>query len=298
MIIKIFEKSKPINLVIATAILIFGFLSSSFLPHFTWNINKLIGLLVAVFSILTADFISKKNLLSNQNSFIILFYVLFFSLFWTTATDYAILYANFFTLLALRKIISLKSQKNTTKKIFDAGFWISVATLFSFWSILVFILLFIAILIYNAENYKHFLVPFISVFTLYVIVNSYSLFRNHTLYQYNGFNITFNFSEILSNKNYFILGGLVLLISSLFIFIGKKIRHLTKKNRTSYILISIALLIAIIIFIFNPKMEILLFTCFPISVLLSAVFEQISKKWIQNLIFYSILIAAGLLYFT
>jgi hypothetical protein len=53
--------------------------------------------------------------------------------------------ANFFILLAFRRLISLQSLK-ASKKIFDASFWIIVAALFQFWSILYLVLVFISII--------------------------------------------------------------------------------------------------------------------------------------------------------
>lgn len=298
MIIKLFEKSKPINLIIAISIITLGFTTHYFLGHFIWSFNKITGIITAVSSVLLIDFISKKNKLSNQSSFVVLFFSIFINLYWITTSEYSILYANFFILLALRKIISLKSNTNTIQKIFDAGFWIAIATLFSFWSILYFAILYVGIILYASGNYKHYLIPFISVFTVFVIVNSYSLFSNQTLYQYHNPIITFHFQSISSLKNNTILSFLATLIATLFLLITPKTKHLSKKNKSSYLLISITLLIAIIIFVFNPKIDSLLYTYFPVSVLLSAIFEQISKKQIQSLILYSLLIGVILLYFT
>ncbi len=297
MIIQIFNKSKPINLVIASFLVIMGFLVSSFSPHFEWKLNAIPAILTSIFSMLVVDFISKKNQLCYKNSFVILFFSLFFNLYWMSTNDYAVLYANFFILLAFRKIISLKSHKNTLQKIFDAGFLIAVATLFSFWSVLFYIILYASITLYASGNYKHYLVPFISVFALYAIVNSYSLYINHTLFKYPDTNISLDYTQLFTFKNTLIISLLTIITFLALLFTPISIKDLSKKNKTSYLVVAVSLIIGIVIFIFNSKIDTLLFTYFPISIFLSIIIEKVNQKWIPQVVFYLLLSCITILYF-
>ena len=144
MITAIFNKSKPINLVLASLLLVLGSVIIQLKSGsiYSWNsvLYNFAELCVAVFSILLIDFIVKKNSISEQNSFVILFYSIFCFCFWNSSETLYLMLSNLFVLLALRKIISLKTQTNTTQKIFDAGLWICIATLFHFWAILFFLI--------------------------------------------------------------------------------------------------------------------------------------------------------------
>lgn len=297
MIIKIFSQSKPINLIIASSIVIVGFLVSSFLPNFNWNFSKILSVCVAIMSVLAVDFISKENQLSHKNSYVILFFSFLFNLYWIHTNNSNFVYANFFVLLALRKIISLKTPQKTAQKIFDAGFWIAVATLFSFWSVLFYVVLFTAVFLEASDKYKYFLIPFVSIFALYVIANSYSLFVYQTPFQYNDDAITLNFKNFTALKSILTLSFLSLIVLLSLLFLPKSIKTLSNKNKTSYTLMTVALFTSIIIFVFTSKIAALLFSFFPITVLLSIFFERITKKWMQNAILFSTTVVIIMLYF-
>ena len=57
-------------------------------------------------------------------------------------------------MLALRRLISLQSKLDIKKKLFDAAFWITIATLFYFWSMLFFALVIVALIYYSQNDIK------------------------------------------------------------------------------------------------------------------------------------------------
>ena len=95
MITAIFNKSKPINLVLASLILAFGFLLVQFQTTDVLSVSlffyKTGFLLLVILSALLVDFIVKKNALSGQNSFVVLFYALFFFYFWGSNIDFSLI---------------------------------------------------------------------------------------------------------------------------------------------------------------------------------------------------------------
>ena len=292
MITSIFNKSKPINLIIASSVVVLWFIVNGFVSGFEFNLKSIIVLFTALSSVIVIDFISKKNQLSTQNSFIVLFFTLCFSFYWVSATDHHILFANLFILLALRKLISLKSFKNSNQKLFDATLWIAIASLFYFWSVLFLILVYISIFIYAAENYKHFLIPFVSIFVVYSIVNCFNLFFNESLYQYTNLPINFDFTTVFTLQNSVILITLSLLLICSILFLNSSIQLYTKKNKKSYALVAITVIISLTLFILNPKIEVLLFALFPIVILFSVVFEHLKKRWLQDVILFVVTLCA------
>src|SRR5690606_30601877 len=162
MITSIFNKSKPINFVIVFFITLLAFLTArantAIEPLTISSVFRQMGLfLFCYISILVVNFIVSKHSLTKKSNYEILLYSLFLLAIPQTTLNTNMLFANFFILLSLRRIISLRSFISPEKKLFDAAFWIGIATLFFFWSVLFFVLIFIALLLYtdNKRSEEH-----------------------------------------------------------------------------------------------------------------------------------------------
>ena len=138
MITSFFSKSKPINLIIAVTIMVLTFILKLLYNYYTsqiLNLNTcLITFFISLLTVFLVDFITKKNNLSAQSDYTLMWYSLCFILL-IKEFNLSILVCHLLILLSIRKIISLKSQKEVTKKIFDASLWIFIATLFNFWCV-------------------------------------------------------------------------------------------------------------------------------------------------------------------
>ena len=110
-------------------------------------------------------------------------------------------------------------------------------------------------------------------------------FYNDFLYFFNT-NVSFDFTLLLKPINSSILFLFIFLIISCLIFLTSSIKLKSKKNKSSYLLIVCCLFINLLIFILAPKKELnlLIYTYFPLAVLLASLFELISKKWIKEII--------------
>ena len=58
---------------------------------------------------------------------------------------------------------------HTKEKIFGASFWIFLAALFHFWSILYIGLVFISIALHVSRDYKNWIIPFIALFSVTIL---------------------------------------------------------------------------------------------------------------------------------
>ncbi len=122
MITSVFKKSTPLNYsLVVILILVFFFLfqiqepswmSSSFLAF--QKVSLLCFILASFFLI---NFIVKKNGLSKDNGYAIFFYLLLLLFFPAIFNNPNVLYANFFILLAVRRLISLQSLKASKEKL-------------------------------------------------------------------------------------------------------------------------------------------------------------------------------------
>ena len=161
MITSIFSKSKPLNFIIVFFITVLAFVVAN-LNRLTepitaeYILKQVILFFVCYVSILVLNFVVSKNSLTLNNNYEILLFSLFLLAISQTTLDTNILFANLFILFSLRRILSLRSQANINKKLFDAAFWIAIATLFYFWAILFFVLIFVSLILYsgNKINYQ------------------------------------------------------------------------------------------------------------------------------------------------
>src|SRR5690606_34814998 len=100
------------------------------------TILKVFSILIfIVFSVFLTNFICKKNGLTKDNTYAMLLFALVLTLFPNVFTNIKVIFANVFILLAIRRIISLKSYHNIKVKLFDASLLICVATIFYEWSV-------------------------------------------------------------------------------------------------------------------------------------------------------------------
>src|SRR5690606_22511453 len=180
MLTSFFGKSIPLNYLILGVFIVAGYLlgaiSGSLVvitPYLLFVHSAFI--ILSVLIMLLLDFIIRKNHLTKTNTFAILFFTCFLLMLPVIFLAHTILLANFFLLLALRRIMSLRNDRNSLKKILDASIWIGVASLFHFWSFLFFVPLWIAIIQKPNSNYKQMLIPFTGIFAVLMIHTAYQL---------------------------------------------------------------------------------------------------------------------------
>jgi len=300
MITSIFSKSKPINFLIVFVFTFLAFIIVKYkyvqLPVTTMFIaEQAATFTIFYFSILLLNFIASKNDLTLKNNFEILLYSLFLLLIPESLMSSRVIWANFFILLALRRLISLRSKKNVKTKLFDAAILISVASLFYFWSLLFFGLIPIVLLFYSSGNIKHWLIPFLGIATVFVLCISVSiiLYDDYWSLLNTNFYIGFNFSTY--NTVQFLI-GLTLLFSfgawSTFYYLRsfkKKMRNIRPTFKTIFV----ALIIAFIIIVIAPKKNgsELLFLFAPLAIIITNYIEIIKEKWFKEVFF-------GILFFT
>ncbi|WP_323787416.1 DUF6427 family protein [Psychroserpens sp.] len=291
MISNFFSQSKPINFVVISVTLLIVFVITKYMTLDveldTLLITKQILLFgVCLFSVFVFDFLVNKNNLTKKNSYKILLFVLFIAVLPETLLNSKTLLANLFLLFALRRIISLRSKKDIKKKLFDASFWITIASLFYFWSVLFFVLIAAALVVYVITDVKNWLVPILGVLTVAVIGTSYMIVMNFDTYNYfnNLIDVSFDFSSLNSKR--IIIGATILLsfgVWSLFYYI-KNLKSKTKSSRPSFSLIVIAAIIAIVIIVISPikNGSEFIFLFAPLAIIMTNYLEVISEKWFKE----------------
>lgn len=307
MITSFFRKSTLLNYsIVIIGVLVFFFL---YQIHDT-NINssgesiiKKLAVLVMIFaSMFTANFIVKKNGLSKDSTYTVLFYFLLLLFFPSLWTNFNLILSNFFILLALRRLISLQSLKAPKEKIFDASLWVFVASLFHFWSILYIVLVFIAILFHVARDYRSWFLPFIAFFTITSIFMLTALFFDKTW-------ITnfLNQSVVDYKINYFVNNYQNLALSiyatiGLF-FVFSLLLSLSNKPlilQSSYKKIISAFFIGVIVYVISPNKsnDLLVFTIAPLATMATSHIEVAQIKWQKEVVLFVLIIAGSFAFFS
>ena len=194
MISSLFGKTRPVNYVLVLSMLFAFFVLAhvgiSSQPFETINIlTGLFALGGLLFSIFIVNFIVQRNQLTSAHSLGMLFYCLFMILFPDTMLDHEVIFASLFLLLALRRLISMKSLKNPKGKLFDGALWILVSSLFVNWSILFLLLVWFYIYFYVPKYVNYWLIPLVAAVVValmgwsvsYLIGDPEFLFRHFRL---------------------------------------------------------------------------------------------------------------------
>jgi hypothetical protein len=299
MISSFFNKAKPVHLVIVCLILLLVFITAKY-----YNINKPFGLnvlikqtsllAVCLSSVFVLDFLVSRNNLTKKNSYKILIFSLFIALLPVTVLNSKLLIANLFILLALRRILSLRSNKDIKKKLFDASFWICIATLFYFWSILFYVLIIAALILYSIVDIKNWIVPFIGALTVVIIGVSYMIIMDYNILDYSNNLISFSFDFSTLNSKRIVVSATIILsygVWSLLYFV----RHLkakSKKSRPSFLLIIFAVAIGLLIIAVSPNKNgsEFLFLFAPLSIIVTNYLETISEKWFKEVLLLGLIV--------
>lgn len=302
MITSIFSKSKPINFLIvfllsALALLITIYKYIGFVLT-TVTFFKLAAVFLCCFlSALLVDFIVTKNSLSQKGNAEVFIFSFFLLTIPQVFLDWEIVVSNFLVLLALRKTLSLRTQKEHIKKLFDAGFLIGFASLLYFWAILFFILIFVALLFYAESEIKKWMTPFLGLLAIALLATGFSIIVNEDFFTTLNINPIVGFNFNAYNSIQFIVGITMLSSFGLWssIFYLKDIKKKKKTFRLSYNVVFMACMLATILVIIAPKKDgsEFLFLFAPLTIIISNYIETIEEKWFK-ILFVSLLLVIPL----
>lgn len=293
MITSVFKKSTPLNyslvvILMLVFFLIYQFQEVSWMSSGVLLLQKSGILLVLLASSFIANFITKKNGLSKDSSYTIFFYFLLLLFFPSVLNNVNLILANFFILLALRRLISLQSLKASKEKIFDASLWIFVATLFHFWSILFLVLVFISIIFHVSRDYRNWLLPFIAFFTIGIVFLLFAAIWDVNVIEFVNRNVSTNFNIDYFTNNYQ-NGALSIYVSVALFFVASM--FLTLSNRpqllhTSFKKIIASFFIGVIIFLIssNKSNDLLVFTFAPIAIMATSHIEIVQQQMKREIV--------------
>lgn len=254
-----------------------------------------------IFSMLLLDFIGRKNNISKLNTYTIAFFALVTTMIPQTFLTEQVVVSGFLILLALRRIVSLRSGKDMQKKILDAALWISLASCFYFWSFLFFALLFFTIFMYARSSFKNWMIPFVGMVAVITLSNVYTLLVQDAFYtpldwvRPAGFDFTFY------NDLKFVIPITLLISITLWVLADLLLKYKKKslENKQTTILVLVSLFVAVAIPVLVPVKQgsEFFFFAIPFSILLANYIETSKEKIFHEVLFWTLFIMPFIILF-
>ena len=306
MIANFFNKTKPINFLVLAVMVFIIFLitlikTNSEPINFYFFVKNGLFLFLAVLIVFVLNFIIRKNSLTEDNSFAILFYILLIGFFPNSFLSEGIYISNFILLFAFRRIYSLRSSIEIKEKIFDGAFWIGIASLFHVWSLIYLLLLYAAIVIFRKIEWRNFLIPMIGVLTPVFLSYTYLLAFDDLDRFYDLWTINFDLSLMEYNSFNFLYPMILIGVLSLVAIYPTTKRSLLAKIdfKATWSLLITHIGISLILVLISPNKNgsELIFLFFPLSVLFANYLQVIDRYWLKEMIIYFFILAFFLKFF-
>ena len=298
MIANFFNKTKPINTLFIIGLLFFIYIFSigrhleeEITLYFV--LKRMVNFLLLLATIFTVNFIVRKNNLTKDNSYTILLFVILMGMFPFAVLQFKLFIVNLILLFAYRRIYSLRTSKETQKKVFDSAFWIGVATIIAPWSSLVILLIYVAIYLFDKVTWRNTIIPLVGFCTPIIIYVAY-------LYAFNDINAFRANVEYLYSFSFRIFNSATLLIplalvSSLLIWsifpTTFKIITVNNEFKNSWYLLVFHFIILLFVVLPWPVKNggELLLLFFPIAVIFTNYLQIIEEKWFKEVFLYTLL---------
>lgn len=294
MLTSFFKTSKPIHYIITflMVLLAVGYtvITQPFLGwSFIWiPFATLIS--VAIF-----QFITLKNELTQGNSYSLWTYSCLIIIGIHYTTDVPVFISYLLSLLALRRLISMRTGRNLVKKIFDASFWIALASLFYSWSSLFFIVIFLSIIIYAFKNIKYWTIPFIAVTCVGILTFTLDQFlaTNYLIDSLQGYDHHINL-ETFEMSTAFIVSSFLAVVGFLFSLVTLfGFPNISLSARSRFSVLGFAGLCSSIFMIING---IAIFTIPVIAIFVSRLIQETNDKKVKEALLWLPIISMLILF--
>ena len=306
MIANFFNKTKPATIFIIAALLFVYYFTATFLLHSAEHsiqfLIKRIGFFIWLgLFLLIVNFIVKKNKLTKDNLYALLLIVFLLGTYPEAMFSYSIVLANMALIFGFRKIYSLRSGLDTKLKLFDACFWIGIATMLYSWTIFYLLLVYVAMIIHQKLTIKNLFIPIVGFVAPMLIYFTYCLYFEDAAFFYNKFNyeINLDFSSYASLKLLIPVIFLSMVLLWSLVKVTPKVLSIRNNFKFSWDVLINHLLISAVIVLLSPTKNgsELFFLIFPSAVIISNLVQLTKSKIFRNLILYVFLLISVFVYF-
>jgi len=316
-LISILKSNKPIVLVyipfIAIAMWVFAFIDPIVLvSEHTMPLYKLIVWLSAgsniaaicfsiiiliIQSIILNSIIIKNRIFSKNNNLPALLYLVIMSCCPSLLTLHPVLFANLFLMFTINSILAIYREEDVFPQVFDAGFFVGIASLFYFPVIMLFPFILVGLLILRQFVWREWLISFTGLMIPYFFVNVYYFWfdkLNSFWYESVLYPIINRSYNIEVDQSFYLLISISLMViffSSRRLFLGLSINTIQAKK---YLRVLIWFFIfSLLSMLIAPSYSIIYFMvmAIPLSIYSTNYFLLTKKKGLSEVVFLLFIVA-------
>lgn len=295
-----FENTKPITFIIVLLALLIGDglfqfkilqLSLSDVSHLTVLMSTFVLLFL---SLLLLHQIDRWNELTDtKNCYSIAFFSIFVVLFPTLFDKVKLVGANLLIIVALWRVLTLKTGDGIPQKLFDTSLLIICAGLLHPWALIFLLNVWISLLFYGAEKRRYWFIPLLAIITVSILLGAILLILQEpfpiddfTNLITSDINNLLNFSSHSIPTTIAVCSLALLLLVALAVYYFRSVYH----SISSLVVIQFLWIGLIVVFLSKE----VIYTFAPIAILFALYVEKIRVWWLKEIVLWSLLSMPGI----
>ncbi|SQA93665.1 hypothetical protein [Capnocytophaga ochracea] len=290
-----FENTKPITFIIVLLALLIGDglfqfkilqLPLSDVSHLTVLMSTFVLLFL---SLLLLHQIDRWNELTDtKNCYSIAFFSIFVVLFPTLFDKVKLVGANLLIIVALWRVLTLKTGEGIPQKLFDTSLLIICAGLLHPWALIFLLNVWISLLFYGAEKRRYWFIPLLAIITVSILLGAILLILQEP-FPIDDFTnlITSDINNLLNFSSHSIATTIAVCSLALLLLVALAVYYFRSVYHSISSLVVIQFLWIGLIVVFFSKEVIYIFA--PIAILFALYVEKIRVWWLKEIVLWSLL---------
>ncbi|UZD40891.1 hypothetical protein [Capnocytophaga ochracea] len=295
-----FENTKPITFIIVLLALLIGDglfqfkilqLPLSDVSHLTVLMSTFVLLFL---SLLLLHQIDRWNELTDtKNCYSIAFFSIFVVLFPTLFDKVKLVGANLLIIVALWRVLTLKTGEGIPQKLFDTSLLIICAGLLHPWALIFLLNVWISLLFYGAEKRRYWFIPLLAIITVSILLGAILLILQEP-FPIDDFTnlITSDINNLLNFSSHSIATTIAVCSLALLLLVALAVYYFRSVYHSISSLVVIQFLWIGLIVVFLSKEVIYIFA--PIAILFALYVEKIRVWWLKEIVLWSLLSMPGI----
>lgn len=295
-----FENTKPITFIIVLLALLIGDglfqfkilqLPLSDVSHLTVLMSTFVLLFL---SLLLLHQIDRWNELTDtKNCYSIAFFSIFVVLFPTLFDKVKLVGANLLIIVALWRVLTLKTGDGIPQKLFDTSLLIICAGLLHPWALIFLLNVWISLLFYGAEKRRYWFIPLLAIITVSILLGAILLILQEP-FPIDDFTnlITSDINNLLNFSSHSIATTIAVCSLALLLLVALAVYYFRSVYHSISSLVVIQFLWIGLIVVFFSKEVIYIFA--PIAILFALYVEKIRVWWLKEIVLWSLLSMPGI----
>ena len=295
-----FENTKPITFIIVLLALLIGDglfqfkilqLPLSDVSHLTVLMSTFVLLFL---SLLLLHQIDRWNELTDtKNCYSIAFFSIFVVLFPTLFDKVKLVGANLLIIVALWRVLTLKTGEGIPQKLFDTSLLIICAGLLHPWALIFLLNVWISLLFYGAEKRRYWFIPLLAIITVSILLGAILLILQEPFPLDDFTNlITSDINNLLNFSSHSIATTIAVCSLALLLLVALAVYYFRSVYHSISSLVVIQFLWIGLIVVFLSKEVI--YTFAPIAILFALYVEKIRVWWLKEIVLWSLLSMPGI----